>query len=329
MKAVEISRFGGPEVLEVVDRDVPRPGPGQVLVRVRAAGVNFADTLMRQNRYALTPALPSILGHEVTGTVEELGAGVQGLRAGSRVAAPLFAGGSYFGGYAEYALIDARFATTLPDAVSFETGVALMVQGLTALHLTRQASPSGKTVLVNAAAGGVGSLLVQLVRRAGAKTIVAAAGSERKASLARALGADVGVVYTQPDWTARVRGVTGGRGPDLVYESAGGAVTVESLVMLAPLGQIVIYGALNIQSFSLGVPELLGLIFRNQSVRGFALAHLLDERSLRADLLELFDMAAAGRLRVLVDRVLPLEEAADAHRALEGRGTAGKIVLAA
>jgi len=329
MRAIAIRRFGGPEVLELVERSVPTPGPGQVLVRAHAAGVNFADTLMRQNRYALTPELPSILGHEVAGVIESLGPGVAGLAIGTRVAAPLFAGGSFFGGYAEYVLLDSDFVVPLPDGLSFENATALMVQGLTALHLTRQAPPEGKTVLVNAAAGGVGSLLVQLARRAGAKTVIAAASTEHKADVARRLGADYGVVYTRPGWIDQVRAAAGGVGPDLVYESSGGAVTMTSLAALAPLGRMVIYGALNIQSFTLGVPELLGMIFKNQSVSGFALAPLLTAKTLKEGLAELFALAAGGRLQVLIDSVLPLERAAEAHRALEGRGTTGKVVLRA
>src|SRR5262245_15456715 len=180
MRSIQMSRFGGPEVFEVIETRKPEPGPGQVLVRVRAAGVNFADTLMRENRYALTPELPAVLGHEDVGVIEALGKGVSGLAVGARVAAPLFAAGTFFGGYAEYVLIDAGFLTPLPDALSFEDATALMVQGLTALYLTRQIPPQGKTVFVSAAAGGVGTLLVQLAKRAGAKTVIAAGSTAQK-----------------------------------------------------------------------------------------------------------------------------------------------------
>lgn len=169
MRAVEMSRFGGPEVFEVVEKPIPELGRGEVLVRGRAAGVNFADTLMRQNRYALTPQLPSVLGHEVAGVIEGLGDGVSGLAVGARVAAPLFAAGVYFGGYADYVRIDAGLVVPIPDALSFEDATALIAQGLTALFLTRQAPPIGKTVLISAAAGGVGTLLVQLATTRGGK----------------------------------------------------------------------------------------------------------------------------------------------------------------
>lgn len=329
MRTVRMTRFGGPEVLEVVDSptDRPHPGPGQVLVRVRATGVNFADTLMRENRYALTPELPAVLGHESVGTVEALGEGVTGLAVGARIAAPLFAAGTFFGGYAEFVVIDARFVAELPDALSYEDATALMVQGLTALYLTRQAPPRGKTVLVSAAAGGVGSLLVQLAKSAGAKTVIAAASTPEKLGFARSLGADVGVDYTRPGWVEEARAATGDAGPDIIYESVGGAVTSASLEALAPNGELVIYGALNIQSFELGVPELLGLIFKNQSVTGFAVAPLLTSESVKTDLAELFRLAVDGKLRVTIGGTFPLERVAEAHRALETRRTTGKIVL--
>jgi NADPH2:quinone reductase len=327
MRAVQMSRFGGPEVFEVIETPTPIPGPGQVLVRVRAAGVNLSETLIRQNRYAVTTALPVVLGNEVAGVIESLGTGVGGLAIGARVVAPLFAAGTLVGGYAEYVLIDAGFVAPLPDALSFEEATALMIQGLTALYLIKQVSPHGKTVLVSAAAGGVGSLLVQLATRAGAKIVIAAASSTDKLNFARSLGAHAGVNYTQADWVEQARTASGGNGPDIIYESVGGAVTNASLKALAPLGQLVIYGALNIQSFQLGVPELLGLIFKNQSVTGFAVAPLLTPEGLMTGLAELFELAMCGQIRVRISETFPLEHVAEAHRALEGRRTIGKLVL--
>lgn len=327
MKVVQLSRFGGPEVLEVADIPRPAPGPGQVLVRVMAVGVNFADVLMRQNRYAVSPPIPGILGSEVAGVVEAVGAGVTGFVDGERVAASLFANNVFFGGYAEFVVIDADYVSPIPDAVSFEAATALMVQGLTALYLIKQAPPSGKRVLVNAAAGGVGSLLIQLAKRAGASSVIAAASSDDKLDFARLLGADVGVDYTQSDWGEALLAATGGVGPDIIYESVGGDVTMECLKILAPLGQIIIYGALNIQQFGLGVPDLLGLIFKNQSLTGFATAPLLTPATLRSGLAELFDLSTRGEILVTIGDVYPFERAPDAHRALESRRTRGKIIL--
>jgi NADPH:quinone reductase len=301
--------------------------PGEVLVRVHAIGVNFADTLMRQDRYAVTPPLPVILGSEAAGVVEALGSGVEGVEIGQRVAAPLFAAPSGLGAYAEYVVIEASLVAPVPAALSFEQAAAVMNQGLTALYLTRQAPPNGKTVLVNAAAGGVGSLLMQLAKRAGARTVIGAASTEDKLDVARSLGADIAVNYTAADWVERVRAATDRAGPQIIYESAGGAVTTASLEALAPLGQIVIYGALNIQSFQLGVGELVQLIFKNQSLTGFAFQPLLTPAGLKSGLAELFDLVVRDELRVTVGGRYPLEDAAAAHRAMEARQTTGKLIL--
>jgi NADPH2:quinone reductase len=327
MKQVQFSRFGGPEVLEVVEKPTPRPGHGQVLIRVEAAGINFADTLMRQNRYAVTPELPAVPGTEVAGVIESVGDGGGRLAAGMRVAAPLFATGAVVGGYADYVVVDADLVVPLPEALSFEAATALMIQGLTALYLTKQIAPAGKIVLVNAAAGGVGSLLIQLAKRGEAKAVIAAASSKDKLDFARSLGADAGVNYTEPDWTDQVRAASSGAGPDVIYESAGGDVTKGSLAALAQGGELVIYGALNIQAFQFGVPELINLIFKNQSLTGFALPTLLTGSGLKAGLTELFNLAVSGELKVKIGGTHPLESAAEAHRALEGRGTTGKLVL--
>jgi len=327
MRQVQFSRFGGPDVLEVVEKPTPTPGNGQVLIRVGAVGVNFSDTLMRQNRYAVTPELPSVPGTEVAGTVERLGNGVGNLAVGARVAVPLFATGAAVGGYTDYVVVEAGLVVPLPAALSFEVAVALMIQGLTALYLPRQISPKGKTILVNAAAGGVGSLLIQLARRAGAKTVIAAASTAKKLDFARSLGADAGVDYTRPDWVDAVRAASDGAGPDIIYESVGGDITRGCLTVLAPNGELVIYGALNIQSFDFGVPELIGIIFKNQSLTGFALPSLLTPQGLKDGLAELFDLAVRGELKVKIGATYPLARADDAHRALEGRGTTGKVVL--
>jgi NADPH2:quinone reductase len=327
MRAVQIRRFGGPDVFEVVEMPTPVPGPGQVLVRVAASGINLAETLMRQNRYAITPELPVVLGTEVAGTIERVGSGVDSFTAGAHVAAWLFARGGHSGGYADRVVVDAELVVALPDALAFAEATALLTQGLTALFLTKQSPPAGKTVLVNAAAGGVGTLLVQLAKRAGARSVIAAASTPAKRDLACSLGADTAVDYTRPDWVAQVRRATGGAGPDIIYESVGGAVTNACLELLAPFGELVIYGALNIQQFELGVPELLGLIFKNQSLTGFAVLPLLDPAALRSAQRELFDMAARGELRVLVGATYPLDRVGDAHAAIERRTTVGKVVL--
>lgn len=328
MKAVQFGRFGGPEVLQLVDVPAPVAGPGELVVRVRAAGVNLSDALMREDRYAVTPTLPAIPGNEVVGEVVEVGQGVKGFGRGDRVALSLFAAGLSVGGYAELVSADARLATHVPAGLSDEEAVALMVQGLTALALTRHTPVAGRSVLVSAAAGGVGGLVLQLLRRAGARQIIAAASTPEKRAHTLALGADAAVDYTAPGWLEEVRSLTGGTGPDVVLESVGGDVTAGALSILAPRGVMVVYGALNIQRFSLGVPELLQLIFKNQAVQGFALVTLLTPETLRQDLTTLFDLARAGHLRVQLGGRFPLADASAAHRALESRRSVGKLVLA-
>jgi NADPH2:quinone reductase len=319
MRQVQFSRFGGPEVLEIVSRPTPRPERHQALIHVRAAGINFFETLLRENRYAVSPELPFVPGVEIAGIVAAVGEGVV-LRVGARVAVPLFAYGAS-GGYSDYALVDAMHVVPLPEALSFEAATALMVQGLTALVLVRQIPPDGKTVLITAAAGGVGSLLIQLAKRAGAKTVIAVASTPLKLDIAHRLGADLGIDYTRPKWTDEAPA------PDLIYESVGGDVTPACLRSLAPGGQLVIYGALNIQRFALGVDELKGMIFKNQSLTGFLLAGHRTPDQLANELRELFDLAARGELTVTVGGTYPLERVADAHRALTARATTGKLVL--
>jgi NADPH2:quinone reductase len=231
------------------------------------------------------------------------------------------------GGYSDHVVVNAGLIVPLPDALSFEVATALMIQGLTARYLTKQISPKGKTVLVNAAAGGVGSLLIQFAKRAGAKTVIAAASSVEKLDFARSLGADAGVDYTKPNWIDEARAASNGVGPDVIYESAGGDITKGCLAALAPCGELVIYGALNIQGFDFGVPDLIGIIFKNQSLTGFALPTLLTPEGLKDGLAELYDLTVSGKLKVTIGAVYPLDRAADAHSALEKRGTIGKLTL--
>lgn len=324
MRAIQLKRFGGPDVLDVVEMPKPLPEAGEVLIRVRAAGVNFFEVLMRGDRYAVTPDLPVILGVEAAGTVEALGQGVDISLTGTRVAAPLFASKRPFGGYADYVTIDAELAVPLPAILSFEDATALMVQGLTAFHLLRQSPPAGKSVLVTAAAGGVGSLLVQLANRQGASTVIAVAGSRAKLDLALSLGVDAAVDYSMSDWPARVRESAGGAGVDVVYDIVGGTMTAASLQALAPGGELV-FAALG--RYAIGAAELEAMITRNKSLRGFALLPLLSADGLRASLSELFHLAAGGQLAVTQGGRYPLDQANEAHRLLEERRSTGKVVL--
>ncbi|RWL96841.1 zinc-binding dehydrogenase [Mesorhizobium sp.] len=267
MKAVQFSRFGGPEVLQVVDVPTPAAGIGEVLIRIGAAGINFFEALMRADRYAVTPSLPMFPGVEAAGTVEAVGEAVDQRLVGSRVVAPLFVSDRPFGGYAEYVTIDASLAIPLPDALSFEEATALMVQGLTALHLLRRSPPEHKSILVPAAAGGVGSLLLQLAKEQGARRIIALAGSKPKRDFAQSLGADAAVDHHTTDWVAEVRDFARG-GVDTIYDTVGGAMRGDFLDVLSPGGELV-FAALG--RFARDAAELETMIGRNQSLKGFAL----------------------------------------------------------
>ena len=319
MKAVELQAFGGPANLVVVDVPMPEVGPRDVLIRVKASGLNFSETAMRQNRYIVTPPLPSILGSEVAGIVAVVGRDVDTVHIGDRVACSTYASGQFFGGYAEYAACNVDYVTPVPEDLPFDHAVALMVQGLTAYYLLERAPVAGKNVLVAAAAGGVGSLLIQLAKRAGAAQVIAAASTRDKRDFALSLGADSAVDYTADGWSQAVQDLTGGAGADVIFESAGGSVTGESLRALAPLGEMVIYGSLNVLDFNLGVPELLGLIFKNQSIKGFATVPLLTPHRLRESQIYLFNLGATGALTVTIGGRYSLEQAGAAHQAMESR----------
>jgi NADPH2:quinone reductase len=324
MKAIQLSRFGGPDVLEVVDLPAPVPQAGEVLISVHAAGINFFEVLMRADRYAVTPQLPMIPGVEVAGVVEAVGQGVDAQLLGNRVAAPLFMSQRPHSGYAEQVTIDADLVVPLPDGLSFEDATALMVQGLTALHLLRQSPPRAKSVLVPAASGGVGSLLVQLARLKGARQVIAAAGGKAKLDLALSLGADAAIDYIRLDWPALVRDIAGGEGAEIIYDTVGGVLTTASLQALAPGGELV-FAALG--RYALAASDLETMIGRNQSLRGFALLPLLSPGVMRASMSELFQLAASGRLQVAIGGRFALDQAGEAHRLLDERRSTGKVVL--
>lgn len=327
MKAIQYSRFGGPDVLEIVEIETPSPRPGEVLIRVGAVGVNFFEVLMRQDRYAVTPSLPFIPGVEIAGTIAALGDGVTSFSIGDRVAAALYVAGVPSGGYAEQVAIRADVVARLPDEISFAAATALQVQGLTALHLLRSQPATGKNVLISAAAGGVGSLLVQLAKRGGAKRVIAMASSAEKLALAQELGADAGVDYTRTDWPEQVRAATDGAGPDLIFDASGGDIPGQCLALLAPFGRLVLYGPLSLADFRPDAEALKTLIFGNRTIAGFSLLpHLAPER-LASELGELFRLAISGELRMLPGESFPLAQAGAAHAALESRRTAGKLVL--
>jgi NADPH2:quinone reductase len=300
----------------------PRPGAGEALVRVEVAGVNFADTLFRQGRYARQPVLPETPGFEAAGTVEETGAGVSEELVGRRVAV--------YGGlrcYAEYTVAPARQLILLPDALSFEDGAAFPVQSLTAYHMlyTMDRVKPGMTVLVHAAAGGVGLQAVQMAKQAGAR-VFGTTSSAEKAKLARALGADEVILYKTEDFAERVKELSQGRGADLVLDSVGRATFAGSLKCLAPLGHVIVYGMAS------GRPEpvnvMRSLFERSLKVSSFYLFTLAQCPEVEREGIErVVDWIAGGRLKLVIGLRLPLEEAAEAQRRIEARETTGKILL--
>jgi NADPH2:quinone reductase len=312
VRAVRISSFGGPEVLELVeDAPVPEPGGGQVLVHVSRAGINFADTHARENSYLASYELPLIPGAEVAGEVD-----------GQRVVALVGTGG-----YAEYAVAPREAVFPLPDGVSDAAALAIIIQGLSAWHLLRTSAhlTEGESVVVHAAAGGVGSLAVQLAKRFGAGRVIATASSEDKRALALELGADVAVDPNEEELAAALREANGGQKVDIVLEMAGGRVFDQSMRALAPFGRLVTYGMASREPNQVSNG---GLMQRSQAVIGFWLMHCFGRPGMIAEpLQELFAMVAAGELRVVEGEVYGLSEVRRAHEEMQARRTSGKLVL--
>ena len=324
MKAVRVYEAGGPEALRPEEVEVPTPGPGEILVRVEVAGVNYADTATRRGMVfgphrATFPVTP---GFEVAGTVAALGEGVGGLAEGARVVAVLDSGG-----YAEYAIAPEDAVVEVPEGVDLRSATAaLLVQGITAYGVLHDAAGfrEGESVLVQAAAGGVGSLAVQFARLAGAGTIVGTAGSAEKRELVRGLGADRVVDYGREDWTEEVLEVTGGRGVDVVLESVGGEAGAAAFGCLAPLGRMVMFGAAS--GRPMPPPDLMQMNVKGLTLSGFGGPWLRPGRA-QAARAEISRYLQRGDLRPVLDHAFPLADAAEAHRAVEGRATTGKVVL--
>jgi NADPH2:quinone reductase len=313
MRAIRVERFGGPEVLELVE-DAPEPvvGPGLALLDVTRAGINFADTHQAEDTYLASTTLPFIPGVEAAGTID-----------GRRVVA-LLAGG----GYAERAAAPLATTFDVPDGVDDGTACALVLQGTTAWHILRTSANirPGETVVVMAAAGGVGTLAVQLARTFGAGRVVAVASTPEKRALAVELGADATVDSGAEDLTGAIRDACGGRS-DIVLEMTGGPTTAACIATLAPFGRLVIYGMASREPTA---PVDLGrLTVRSQGVIGFWLAHAMRDpaRMLRGPMTELLDLVARGELRAVVGDTYPMSEARRAHEDLRGRRTVGKLLL--
>lgn len=319
--AIRFHRTGGPEVLQWEEVGVGEPGPGEVRVRHAAVGLNFIDTYHRSGLYPVP--LPSGIGLEGAGTVEALGPGVAHLQVGDRVA---YAGGP-LGAYSEARLISADRLIRLPDSLSFETGAAMMLQGLTAAYLLRRTFrvQKGDTVLIHAAAGGVGLIACQWAKALGA-TVIGTVSTEAKAELARAHGCDHPILYTREDFARRVRDITGGEGVPVVYDGIGKDTFTGSLDSLRPLGTMVSFG-----NASGPVGLIDPLLLSQKGSLFFTRPTLMHYTARRADLealaTELLGVVTSGQVKIEVHQRFPLQQAAAAHIALEGRQTTGSTVL--
>ncbi len=320
MKAIRVHEHGGPETMMLEEVPTPVPGPKQTLVRLSASGVNFIDVYFRTGAYKAEQ--PTALGSEGAGVVEAVGPDVTEVAIGDRVAYAMARGS-----YAEYAVVPAAVLVKLPDAITFEQGAAAMLQGMTAHYLTRSTYPlkSGDTCLVHAAAGGAGLLIVQMAKAVGAR-VLGTVSTEAKAHLARENGADDIIRYTEQDFEQEVKRLTGGRGVDVVYDSVGKTTFDKSLNCLRPRGMMVLFGASSgaVPPFDLGLLNPKGSLFVTRP----SLAHYVmnrDELLWRAG--DVLDGVASGALRLRIDRTYPLAQVADAHRALEGRATTGKLLI--
>jgi NADPH2:quinone reductase len=320
MKAIQVSETGGPEKMELVDLPQPVPGAGQALVKIAASGVNFIDVYFRTGLYKVD--LPATLGSEAAGVVESVGPGVADFAPGDRVAYAMARGS-----YAQYAVVPAAQLVEVPAAIELQTAAAAMLQGMTAHYLTHStfALKSGDTCLVHAAAGGAGLLLVQMAHRIGAR-VIGTVSTEAKAQLSKQAGADEIIFYTHQDFEAEVKRLTAGRGVDVVYDSVGATTFAKSLNCLRPRGMLALFGQSSgpVPPFDPSILNAKGSLFLARP----SLAH---HCLTRAELLwragDVLGWVASGELKIRVDRAYPLSEAAQAHRALEGRHTAGKLLL--
>jgi NADPH2:quinone reductase len=313
MRAIQMTEFGGPEVLRLAELPEPVAGPGEILIRVSRAGLNFADTHTRTNSYVQKATLPMIPGGEVAGVREDTGERVVAL-VGS-------------GGYAEYACAPAERTFPIPDGIDDGTALAMVIQGTTAWHLYRTAGrvAQGESVVVHSAAGGVGSLAVQLGHHVGAGRVIASASSEEKRSLALELGADAAVDPAPEGLTDRLTEANGGEPVDVVFDMSGGEMFDASYRALGPFGRIVVCGISTSEPNTVSTGSLLR---HSRAVVGFYLFHCLRRPAMFADALsDLFARAARGELKAIVGATYPLEQAAQAQIDLRERRTTGKLLL--
>ena len=312
MKAIQITEFGGPEVMQLVELSDPVAGPDQVLIDVTAIGLNFADTVQIRNQYVTQQVLPLIPGLEVVGTTPE----------GKRVLASISEGA-----YAQKVVAHKSAAIEIPEGVSDEAALAMLVQGTTAWHILKTFGHlvPGESVVVHAGAGGVGSVAIQLAKMWGAR-VIAVTSSDEKSALAKSLGADVTVDAKSANLAQAMLEANNGKPVDLVLEMVGGKTFDASLEVLAPFGRVIVYG---MASGEMATPvNSISLLGSNKTITGFWLGHCFGKKELLDDVIaQLFILIQNGKLKPIIGATFPLSKAGDAHKAIVGRGTTGKITL--
>lgn len=320
MKAIQVQKTGGPEVLTLVDLAVPKPKPNEAIVKIAASGVNFIDVYFREGRY---PApLPFVDGQEGAGTITEVGSDVKALKAGDHVAYS-----NVLGSYAEYAAVPAEKLVKVPSGISDEQAAAAMLQGMTAHYLVHSTYDlkKGETTLIHAAAGGVGLLLVQMARNIGAR-VIGTAGTEEKAKLAKDAGADEVIIYTKQDFEAETKRLTGNKGVDVIYDGVGKATFEQDLNLLRPRGYLVLFGGSSgaVPPFDpIKLAQKGSLFLTRPSLMHYVLTR--EELEHRAG--DVLNWIAAGKLKLRIVHKYKLADAQQAHKDLEARKTTGKILL--
>lgn len=322
MKGIELTGYCGIECLRIVEVEKPKPATNEILLQVKAAGINFAEMELAKGKYKIAKEPPFVMGFEASGVVAEVGSQVKNLKIGDRITTIVSSGG-----YAEYATADATLAIPIPEALSFPEATTIPVQGISAYTLLKFAAKPqpNESVLVQAAAGGVGLYLVQLAKTMCIKKVIALASTKEKIDLLKLLGADVAIDYSRRDWTEEVREATDGNGVDVVLEAASGDVGEECFKLIAPFGRMVVFGARNI--FDTLPPEKMQqLIYRNQTLIGFNFPSLRPQQ-IAPSIPGLLNLIAERKIRPFANNVYPLAEVKTAFQALASRGTIGKIVL--
>lgn len=322
MKAIELSAYGGFESLRVIDAPRPRPAAHEILLQVKAAGINFAEVELTQGRYKVPKAPPFIMGFEAAGVVVEVGSQARNVQVGAAVTSLVSSGG-----FAEYATADANHAIPIPPGISFAEATTIPVQGVSAYCLLKFAAQLKPTdsVLIQAAAGGVGLYLVQLAKIFGAKQIIALASTTEKLDLVRGLGADVAIDYSVPSWPDRVDEATQSNGVDVVLEAASGQLGKESLKLAGAFGRIVMFGSRNVHD-TLSPAAIQQLIYKNQTLTGFNIPSFRPQQIAEA-VADLLRLISQRKIRLFANHSFPLVEAQSAFQALAGRETIGRVVL--